>query len=355
MKLALPNRIYKDEGISIPKGIEQKIIQHKHYRAFTVFLQLKPLYISGMIMNDGGKYPYAQMATYLGISVSGLRGKVRQLKKYKLLRTDKDKNIHLASYKIFVSLFRPQFLRRMKKYHYRNVASADQLIRTACMHGNFRTQAYIIKNKIINKEIYGTVNAQKDRIKQPEGISPSFPVKNDCPRNMSGTDLSKTAIRKIRKLLVKDYDNLLHKQKRIYLEQLEQVEQNGLPEINPHITLSCAGVGRLFGNTSSGYYQRQNLIKAGLVSISERGMAHKINPVSPDGQEELLRQGVNVFSYNYPVKKGMRGKEEKFFIHLPDRLDLNFNFIYAKEPFMDESAKFRSIIDDVLKKHETKN
>lgn len=380
MQLSLSNRTYKDGTIAIPKGIENKIIQHKHYRAFSLFIQIKTLYVSGVILNDAGNYPYTQIAAYLGISVSGLRGKVRQLKKYKLLRTDRDKNIHLASYKTFVSLFRPQFLRRMRKYTYKNIASADVLIRTAAIQENFRKQEYTLKNKIIQKEIYGTVNAPVDRIKQPEGFLSILPIQSaDCRKGEQRTDVSKLTIhpktkyyeeireekrikrhnnkheRRMRKDILQNYDNVLHKYKAIYLEQMEQVEE-GFPDINPYITLSCAGIGRLFGvNATAGHYHRQKLIKAGLVSIIDKGCAHKICPVTTDGIEELRRQGGNVFSYNYPVKRGNRGREDKFFIHLPDRLALNFDLIHGNPEFADESKKFRSIIDDVLKKHETKN
>lgn len=331
MRLSLETRVYKNGTLKVPKTCAKEIIQHKHYRAFMVFLQLKPLYISSVIMNDGGKFPYTLMAHYCGISVSGLRAKIKQLKKYKLLYTDKNKNIHLASYKTFVNIFRPQFLRRMKKYVYKNVASADMLIKISAIQENLRRQEYVVKRKIINKQIFtidkNTVNAQKDRIKQPEGIF--FQVQNDCPRTIYGTDLSKTAIRKIRKTFLKDYDNLLHNQKRLYLENLEHVE-NGFPEINPYVTLSCAGVGRLFGiNASTGHYQRQKLAKANVLSVKEAVTPFlKIMPVSQDGQEELHRQGCNVFSYNYPVKRGIRGMEEKFFMRLPDNLSVNLNFIY---------------------------
>lgn len=327
MQLPLENRIAKDEIIRIPRSVTQEMINHRHYKAFIVFLQLKPLYVSGVILNDAGKLSYTQMADYCGLSLSGLRGKVRQLKKHKLLKVDRDKNFHLASYKTFVNLFKPQFLRRMRKYTYRNVAGADALIKTSAIRENFRKQEYVVKHKIINKEIYGTVNAHVDRIKQPEGLqNSSFQSTNDCRLGVGRTDLSQCAIRKLRKALMQDYDNRLHKQKQMFLKQMEQIEQ-GLPFINPYITLSCAGLGRLFGVTgSAGHYQQQKLLKAGVINV--KAHYEKIAAHVPAVYEGIHQMRKDVFSYNYPVKRGITGREQKYFFRLPNLMNVNLNFIY---------------------------
>lgn len=328
MQHSLEKRKLSNEVIKIPRRVIQEMILHRHYRAFQVFLQLKPLYVSGVIMNDAGKLPYQSIATYLGLSLSGTRGKIQQLKKHKLIWVDREKNFHLVSYKTFANIFKPQFLRRMRKYNYRNVAPADQLIKMSAIRENYRKQEHVLKHKIINKEIYGTVNTHVDRIKQPEGVqNSSFQSTNDCRLGVGRTDLSKTAIRKIRKLLLQDYDMLLHKHKRIYLEQLEHIH-NGYPQINPYVTLSCAGIGRLFGTgASAGHYQRQHLANANLITIKDGGSL-KIFPVGIDTREELRREGGNVFHYNYPVKRARTGREDKFYLHLPDNLHVNLNFIY---------------------------
>lgn len=329
MQQGIQHRVFKDEQICIPKSVTKEIINHKHYRAFMVFLQLKPLYVSGVILNDDSKLPYTQIAAYLGLSISGLRGKIKQLKKYKLLKVDNEKNFHLASYKTFVGLFKDQFLRRMKKYRYNNIASADMLIKASAIRENFRKQEYVLKNKILHKEIYGSVNAQVDRIKQPEGEIQSFQSNSsDCHGGQKRTDLSQTAIRKIRKILLKDYDLLLHNHKRKYFEQLEQI-QDGYPQINPFVTLSCAGMGRLFGTCpSSGHYQRQMLSNAGILTIKSGGN-HKIYPVSRHTSEDVRKEGGNIFSYNYPVKRNKGGREDKFFMRLADNISINLNFIYT--------------------------
>lgn len=328
MQHPLEKRELKNEVIRVPRKVAQDMVRHKHYRAFLVFLQLKPLYVSGVILNDAGNLPYARLAEYLGLSISGIRGKVKQLKSHNLLWVDSNKNFHLASYKTFVNLFQPQFLRRMRKYNYRNIASADLLIKTSVIRENYRKQEYIVRNKIIQKEIYGTVNAHVDRIKQPEGLR-SIPSHSnaDCHRGAPRTDLSQTAIRKIRKVLLQNYDSLLLKHKRIYLEKLEHM-QDGHPDLNPYVTLSCAGLGRLFGTgANAGYYQRQMLAEANLINIKEGGFL-KIFPVDTDTRKELADQGSNAFYYNYPVKRASRGREDKFFLHLPDNVGVNLNFIY---------------------------
>lgn len=353
MQQPIENRLLKNEVIKIPRRVIQEMILHRHYRAFMVFLQLKPLYISGVIMNDGGKLPYQAIAKFLGLSLSGTRGKIQQLKKHKLIHVDREKNFHLASYKTFVNIFKPQFLRRMRKYNYRNVAPADQLIKISAIRENYRKQEHVLKHKIINKEIYGTVNAHVDRIKQPEGVqNSSFQSTNDCrlgakqtesfpqqPKTIPGSKHALTEFRTNsgrlnkfgrmkRKMILQDYENVLHKHKRIYLEKLEHI-QNGYPDINPYVTLSCAGIGRLFGTgASSGHYQRQHLANANLITIKDGGHL-KIFPVGMDTREELQREGGNVFHYNYPMKRASTGREDKFFLRLPDNLDINLNFIYV--------------------------
>lgn len=327
MQLSLENRLLKDEVIRVPRSVTKEIINHKHYKAFLVFLQLKPLYVSGVIMNDAGNLPYQKIASYLGLSLSGVRGKIKQLKKHKLIRVDNDRNFHLASYKTFVCLFKDQFLRRMKKYTYRNVANADMLIKASAIRENYRKQEYVLKHKIINKEIYGTVNAQVDRIKQPEGLhNSSFQSHNDCRMGAQRTDLSQTAIRKIRKSILQGYDYLLHKQKQTFLKQMEQVEF-GLPSINPYVTLSCAGLGRLFGTTgSAGHYQQQKLIKAGVIDV--KAHYEKIDANTSAVYENRCEMRQDVFSYNYPVKRSRTGRQDKFFMRLPNLMAVNINFIY---------------------------
>ncbi len=334
MQSGLDKRIFKDEVIKVPRKVVREMIHHKHYKALLVFLQLKPLYVSGVIMNDAGNLPYTQIAAYLGLSVSGLRGKIKQLKKHKLIWVDDDKNFHLASYKTFVCLFQEQFLRRMRKYTYKNVATADCLIKTSAIRENFRRQEYVLKNKIINKEIFGTVNAHVDRIKQPEGVIGSFlpafsanaSPSNDCHQGQPRTDLSKTSIKKIRKIILRDYDKLLQKQKWIYHKQMEQVEF-GLPAINPYVTLSCAGLGRLLGvSASAGHYQQQKLLKEGVIGV--RPHYEKINAHVPAVYENRYDMRKDVFSYNYPVKRAPTGREDKFFMRLPNLMNVNLNFIY---------------------------
>ncbi len=326
MQQGLEHRVFKDEFIKIPRTVIEEIINHKHYRAFLVFLQLKPLFVSSVILNEEGYLPYTSIAEYLGLSLSGLRGKIRQLKKHKLIRVDQAKNFHLASYKTFVSKFRPQFLRRMKKYTYPNNSSADMLVKLSAIRENFRKQEYVLKKKLINQEIYGTVNAQVDRIKQPEGLQNSSFTSNDCHGGQKRTDLSKSAIRKIRKLLLRDYDLIRHNQKKVFIDQMEQIEL-GLPVINPYVTLSCGGIGRLFGTSASaGHYQQQKLLSEGLIDVKPHYEYMDAN--KPGVYESQMGIREDVFSYNYPVKRSRTGREDKFFMRMPNLLSVNLNFIY---------------------------
>lgn len=330
MQKDLEERTFIDETTAIPKKVLKEIITHKHYRAFLIYLQLKPLYVSGTIMNDNGKLPYRKIAAYLQLSISGVRGKIRQLKKHKLIHGDDHKNFHLASYQKFVCIFQPQFHRRMKKYRYRNVADADVLVKTAAIEENFKKQNYILKNKIINKELYGTVNAHKDRINSPKGFNDLFAITNDCQqsRNISDFYRPTSARRKIRKALMKDYDNLLLKAKNAYMYELEQI-QHGFPDINPYVTLSCSGMGRLFGiGPSAGHYQRNKIVSAGIINIKLRDRYNKVHGVSQDVKEQLSMRGSNIYSFNYPVKRNRSGMQEKFFLRLPDILEINLFFIY---------------------------
>ena len=160
-------------------------------------------------------------------------------------------------------------------------------------------------------------------------MSSLFEIKSECQRNIGRTDLSKSAIRKIRKTMLKNYDHLLHEQKGIYLEQLSYIAE-GYPEINPYITLSCAGFGRLFGvSASAGHYQRNKMIGAKVLLLKSNPNSYeKVYPVSEDIREEIKRSGGHVFSYNYPTRMNRNGVEEKYFLRLPDMLSVNHFFIY---------------------------
>lgn len=321
MQKSLYDRKLLEENIKIPHRIAQEIILHKNYRAFILFLQLKPLYVSGCISNEEGKLPYQGMAAYLGLSVSGVRAKIKQLKAHQLIWIDEKKNIHLSSYRKFVSLFKPQFLRKVKKHVFKNTAHADILIRTSAIHTNFKKQDYVIDKKIVQKEIYGNFDANKDRLIHPEKGNNA---PDECQSAIGRTDLSKSAIKKIRKIILKTQREYYRKKYTgIYYSQLECME-TGFPDINPIVTLSCAGIGRLFGVTpTAGHYQRQRMIEANTLLKKQAGY-HKIMPISHQVKHVMQEHGHHAFGIHYPTYK--HGFQEKFHLRLADQLSLNVFF-----------------------------
>lgn len=90
--------------IKIPSDVIQYMIRHRNYKTFLVFLKLKELYISGIIMNDIGKPPYDKIANYMELSVRFIHRNIQKLKQIKLINVDQDNNFHMASYKIFVNM-----------------------------------------------------------------------------------------------------------------------------------------------------------------------------------------------------------------------------------------------------------
>lgn len=341
MRKLLSERKYEEGKLTVCRRVNRESILHKHYRAFLVFEQMKDLYVSGVIKNENGNIPYPELAKYLKLSVSGLRGKIKQLKNHELIRVDKNKNIHMASWRRYVSVFRPQKFRTVKKDVYPNIAAADQLKKGALVASNYRSQEYMIQKKILNSEIKILVGAPKDRLTYPEQGTSTLDGCSQSNNYIPGSKAWHTRprhkkhskpIRSLRRELLKDYDKLLWRYRQYYAEELETIE-TGYPEINPHVTLSCAGVGRLFGiGTNAGYYQRNKMVSAGVLSIQSRQNYAKVFPVTPDTRHAINESGGNVFSNQYRTRKGNTGFAEKFHLSLPDELKLNpfFSYMNAK-------------------------
>lgn len=345
MRKLLTDRNYSEGKLTVCRRVNQESILHKHYRAFLVFEQMKDLYVSGVIKNENGNLPYQSLAKYLKLSVSGLRGKIKQLKQYELIRVDKNKNIHLASWRRYVSIFRPQKFRTVKKDVYPNIAPADQVKKGALVANNFRAQEYMIKKKILDSEIKILVGAPKDRLTYPDAEGTPLGRGNSTPDGCSQSNnyipgskawhtrprhkKHSKPIRRLRAELMKDYDKLLWRYRQYYAEELETIE-TGYPAINPHITLSCAGVGRLLGiGTNAGYYQRSKMVSAGVLSIQSNSNYAKVLPVTPDTLQTINESGGNVFSKRYPTRRGNSGFTEKFHLSLPDELKLHPFFSYT--------------------------
>lgn len=96
--------LVKEMPIKTPSHVIQYMVRHRNYKSFLVFLKLKQLYISGMIMNDNGKPPYDKIASYMELPVKFIHINIQKLKQCKLINIDHNNNFNMASYKIFANM-----------------------------------------------------------------------------------------------------------------------------------------------------------------------------------------------------------------------------------------------------------
>lgn len=249
---------------SIPKGMAEKVIQHKHANSFYVFLELKPLFSSSVIFNEDGKFPYKKICEFLKIGNSTLRNHFRILKKYKLIKFNCRKDLCLAKYQKLEIILHHKVKYKLKT---ENNGDIQFLLKQIAIYENLKRQKHELDRKISESEFSDYI---LDRNPNPFiGLSLQQArerIKKFGCRNF----LSRGEYKCMKKYISENMDFLLIKYRKIYNAQILQLSF-GFPEINPNVTLSCKGTARLFGSvsSSSGYYQQMKMLNKGLLDITK--------------------------------------------------------------------------------------
>lgn len=308
-------------ALRLHKGLAEFIIKHKNARAIFLFLELKPLFSSGVIFADGDRIPYKKIAEFTGEGISTIRRKITTLKKMKLITIDHKKNICLASLKKLPIVIKatkdPKHYKR--KYFLLNNGDTQFTIKNVAIYENLKRQEHRLFIKIYQKELQ-EILIQRERL---DNIN-----SNGKPKQLSRCEqyFTKGQLKRIRKSVRNNYDQLKRKYQNIYDRQIQQLNF-GFPEINPNITLSCKGLGNVLGvSPSSGFYQMKQLAARGLIYYE--GNYSLIPEKSPAIFEDICGIRSDVFSYVYPTRKTISGKIRKYFINKPNTIKPLENAIF---------------------------
>jgi hypothetical protein len=164
--------------IKIPKGISQDINIHPEYYSLSFWLLIKPFYVSSVIKNEAGKYPYKKLTENTGYSDKAVRYKIKRLVELNLIRIDSKKNLILCSYNDFWEFIygSKEFKGRVKCRFYNENKNIDEVLVCATIQDNFNKQNYNIREK--------TLIQMSGRTEAPEMINSKFAglsvKKSDC-------------------------------------------------------------------------------------------------------------------------------------------------------------------------------
>lgn len=318
-------------ALRVHKGISDKILKHKNAREIFVFLELKPLFISSVIFSENGNYPYKKISLFLREGLSTTRKKIAILRKLKLARFDKNKNLVLSNYSRVLEILKIEknfttikFDRergknfeiktyKRKKYKVLNNGGTQFAIKQIAIFENLNKQKHRVIKKIISKELQQMII---DRNLDPQD-SKSLPNFKDCEKTVS-----KSLVRRYKKFLLKDFDLLVAKYSKVYDAQSQQLAFD-FPDLNPRVTLSCNGIAKVLNrkSKSSGYYQSRKLVNAGLMT-TERNYK-TIENQSPAIYESMYGIRSDVFGYYYPTRDTNSGRVKKYFVNLPNTIRTN--------------------------------
>jgi hypothetical protein len=275
-------------ALRLHKGLAESILRHKHSREIFLWLEIKPLFISGVIFSHEGKYPYHKLAEFIGEGVSTIRKKIAILKRMKLLRFDRDRNLHLASYEKLREIFKHHTKR---KYKLLNNGETQFTVKQVAIYENLKRQEHSLEKKIFRSELRKILEEQNlDPIN-----SQRLSITTDCEKYFS-----RNFIRKFKKSVHLRMDVLRKKYENIYDRKILQLAF-GFPEINPDVTLSAQGIARVIGRKarSSGTYQMRKLERLGYM-YHERVYAEIAD--SPAIMESLYGFRSDIFSYKFPTR-----------------------------------------------------
>lgn len=302
-------------ALRLQKGLAEHIIKHKQARAIYLFLELKPLFSSGVIFSDSGKIPYQKIADFTGEGLSTIRKKITVLKKMRLLSIDHKKNICLASITKLPRILKvtKEKDKYRKKYALLNNGQTQFTVKQIALYENLKRQEHQLFLKIYFKELL-EIYSQRETLdkKNSKGYS---------PKNLQACEqcFAKSFLKKFRKYIRDNFDTLKRKYQNIYDRQVLQL-QFGFPELNPYISLSYKGIGKILGiSQSTAVYQVKKLASKGLIDVT--GNYCNISEKSPAVYESMCGIRQDIFSYVYPTRKTLNGKHRLYYRNKPNSIN----------------------------------
>ena len=257
--------------ISIPKGLPTAILKDGLERDFTIWYQLKSLYVGGIIKDYTKRYQ--ELADTLGIGNSTLRKYIKRLLSYGWV-TKKGKHLFFISRE----KLRVKYNVAKAKYKVKPNENLLEWVKVRAIKENLNKQIHAYKQKYVD-------NGLKDSKDKSQGLKRLF------------------------KTQLKDFDNHLSKQQ----ERFRKDVKNGVKgAINPFITLSRLGIAKVLNRKSkyTGSYQMKKFKKANLILKDESNLLFF---KSCSYYEYLKLKSIN-YTCNYLYKDG------KVFIKLSNNI-----------------------------------
>jgi hypothetical protein len=292
-------------ALRVHKGIAEQIIKHKHARPIYLYLEIKPLFASGVIFADQGKIPYKKIAEFVKEGVSTVRKKINVLKKLKLIRIDKEKNIILSSLNKLPAILKVEIATK-KKYNLLNNGETQYTIKQLAIYENLKKQEHVLFRKIYGTELVEHCITNK-----------IFDVRNSNGKlsdNIKRCEdrLSKNFLRRFKRSIRNNFDEYKKKYQKIYDVRVNQLEF-GYPVINPNVTLSYRGIAKILNRSaiSSGQYQSKKLFDRKYLTAF--GSYTLISDKSPAIFESMEGLRQDIFSYQYNTRKNLSGRKRLYF------------------------------------------
>lgn len=267
-----------NSALRVPRGIADEIIKHVAARSIAHYLELKPLFKSGVIFNDGGHIPHEKIAGFLNISLSGWRGHYNILKRFKLLTVDYNRNIKLSGWRVLNELITgtKQSAEHQYKTHNlpifmlkKNETFVYEIIQTIAIYENLQKQKRafrykLAKNLALNslaekylKSIYCKKNTCE--IEQNKDFNLNYFMREYLTSDENNYYLD-AIIEKYKSKVDRHFLTYEVMQRHEYRKKyLSNYDENNTP--NPFYTLSVAAVGRLFNKSNSTAFHLLNRLK----------------------------------------------------------------------------------------------
>lgn len=252
----------------------------KLFKAVLVYLDLKPLFYTGVFHK--GKSKYSELSRFCGMSKRAFGYKIKLLEKKGFVSFNSDGDLILCSWSNFFELFgiKRKDPRHFRFYTCKNIYNLNLLSRQLIIQENFKKQEKAIEKKIYATEVLD--NRVMNIVKQIHELNLSDIPTKDKERireaklfDIKSLELQKThgTLRDFRKLK----KNGLFQYH--YIDALRgwynnQRAFNHNHRVNFDISVSCKKVAELFGlsSGSSGYYWEKKLEEAGFCEKKPRSI-----------------------------------------------------------------------------------
>ena len=288
----------KTKYVSIPQGLATAAVKTaRELKAYSVFYQLKSLYVGGIIHDYRKKTN--QIASTFGYSERKLRTYISVLKGFGLLEVVDKHDLVLRGSK-YVSKLLGVSRKRFWRIPADKVSDLEDIFRVLALEEKMKQQRFRLESKVV-----------------ASAISTRVGIPNPT------TTLQPSRLRMLRKAIVKDYGKLLTERQARYTETIASLNSKNptAATIFPWATLSRQGIATVLNRKSkaTGHKYAKRFAALGLIQ-DERNTVF-IGDFSYDEYNEM-QETVLGHDYSYQYVKGEVHKV------LPNTITMNTNFLF---------------------------